>query len=1137
MSEPRARRSSFAPATHADIERALAEGRIGDYVLRGELGRGATAVVYEVERVGGGAPLALKKLHEQVDVSALKREFRLARHLAHPSLVKLHELHDDTFGVYFTMDLVHGVDLMRYADDPTLGTDALRACFRELATAIAHLHAAAVVHGDLKPGNVLVRVDGRPVVVDFGLAHRTDLGARTGLSGTLPYVAPERFRGAPASAGSDWFAFGVMLYRALSGSLPFGADPRATVHAWASGRRCPGPARVRPGGSDLASLALHLLEPDPADRPSAEDALEALGARVRRTSAPTMVGRDEEVRFLTERIARGCRVIAIEGDPGVGKSRLARAALQRTSTSPFVVASTCHPREHVPFNALDGWIAQLLDDAAFEGRRETSYAAARTRLAAHVEGVRGTQAPTSLEGLDAALLAMARAQAGDRPVVLLLDDAQWADEDSVRMIEGLRADERVAFTLLVLSRPVEVRPAALVAPAGDSLVLGRLAGQDLAAIASALDPSLTPATIQRLVAEADGLPVALERHVRRLGSPDDAGVRVEDPMLVAALAAHARALDVEVLAALDPESVLGALDLQDAGIVEFVRTEARFSVQLRHATLGDEALGRLDATARAALHRRLAWAFDLAVPADVESRYAHRAAAGDHGVARELAVESARKAREALAFRRAADRLRYAIAHGHPDSSALRLELAECLAAAGFATEAGEAYLALSRTAGEDAQRLELAAADQLLRAGDVTRGRALLDRCLSHRGVAIPPSLPGRLAVLGRERLRSTRALGGPLAPRRPREDERERLELCWSAGLGLNMVDFLASAVAQARFTALALEEGDADHLTRALAVEYSYRMNAGGPAADAHGERLCALLADLDDGSLTTETCAMRALSLGAGAYFRGDVRRARALVAEARAGFERVLGPTSWEVANCGMYELWCAGALGELDETRVRARELLLLGDQRGDRLYRSCFFGGYSADAWLVGDATDELEDLLVELRRQGESSTIALFLELVARVRLDRYEGDAERAFARLAAGLPRLAAAGIVTTGWFAFVLLAELAATSATLSGARAALARAYALRRLRGLGHPVASALAQAIPAASDARVSPDARGADLIRAADMLEAAGHTFTALGIRQRAAELGDFPRPSWPSSVRNARALANTAAWVPA
>lgn len=217
---------------------------IGAYRVIRLLGKGGMGAVYEVEHVELGTRVALKVFaREHGDVASLRRRFRtegmaLAR-LRHPNLLRVYDLgEDEEKGVlYFAMDLVLGADgVSRTLADVQPGeADAaqLARWYMQLKSVLDYVHAAGVVHRDVKPSNVLIDAKGNAILGDFGISRFVDGELRRELDiestmeaersaahkvmGSVMYIAPEVRRGEKATAAADAYALGVTFYRLLTG--------------------------------------------------------------------------------------------------------------------------------------------------------------------------------------------------------------------------------------------------------------------------------------------------------------------------------------------------------------------------------------------------------------------------------------------------------------------------------------------------------------------------------------------------------------------------------------------------------------------------------------------------------------------------------------------------------------------------------------------------------------------------------------------------------------------------------------------------------------------------------------------------------------------------------------------------------
>jgi tetratricopeptide (TPR) repeat protein len=234
--------------------------RVGRFELVRKLGRGGFGVVYEARDPDLGRAVALKLVRvgdgAGLREDRLLREAEAAARLSHPNVVVLHDLGRSEHGPYLVMELLRGTPLAARLAGGALAPRETVAIASDVAAAIAHAHAAGVVHRDLTPGNVFLCEDGRAKVLDFGLARAFGHGCLA--AGTPGYMAPEQRRGQAEDARTDVFALGVILHRALAGALPF--DPEGELAG-------PAPRLEVPEAPALGALVSRMLSHDPAGRP------------------------------------------------------------------------------------------------------------------------------------------------------------------------------------------------------------------------------------------------------------------------------------------------------------------------------------------------------------------------------------------------------------------------------------------------------------------------------------------------------------------------------------------------------------------------------------------------------------------------------------------------------------------------------------------------------------------------------------------------------------------------------------------------------------------------------------------------------------------------------------------------------
>jgi TolB-like protein len=240
---------------------------IGRFELQHEIGRGGFGVVYEARDTALGRSVAFKLVRggKRMDLQRerLLREAEAAARLSHPNVVTLHDLGTSEHGPYLVLELLRGETLAEVIRRGPAGAREAVDTAMQIATGLAHAHAAGVVHGDITPGNVFVCADGRVKLLDLGLARL--FGSPESAGGTRGYVAPELRTGAPSSERSDVYALGVVLFRMITGHMPYRAD---------DDRERP---RLRLARTPVLADAIErMLASDPGDRP--RDAGEALAA-------------------------------------------------------------------------------------------------------------------------------------------------------------------------------------------------------------------------------------------------------------------------------------------------------------------------------------------------------------------------------------------------------------------------------------------------------------------------------------------------------------------------------------------------------------------------------------------------------------------------------------------------------------------------------------------------------------------------------------------------------------------------------------------------------------------------------------------------------------------------------------------
>jgi len=211
--------------------------RVGVYRLTGEIGRGGMGAIYRAVRDDDELrqEVAVKVIKRGMDSDAVVRRFRQEREilaeLDHPNIAQLLDGGTTEGGVpYFVMEYIDGQALDEYCAERKLGLREKLQLFQGICDAADYAQRRGVVHRDIKPGNILISRDGVPKLLDFGIAKllRPETDGPKTIAGhqvlTPAYASPEQLAGETASATSDVYSLGVVLYELLTGARPFNAD-------------------------------------------------------------------------------------------------------------------------------------------------------------------------------------------------------------------------------------------------------------------------------------------------------------------------------------------------------------------------------------------------------------------------------------------------------------------------------------------------------------------------------------------------------------------------------------------------------------------------------------------------------------------------------------------------------------------------------------------------------------------------------------------------------------------------------------------------------------------------------------------------------------------------------------------------
>ncbi len=936
---------------------------------------------------------------------------------------------------------------------PSLNEPRLRVALRQLVEAVDFLHRAGKVHRDIKPSNILVTAEERVVLLDFGIVTSIEGDNRTitqsrAILGTVEYMAPEQAAGQGVGPEADWYAVGCVLYEALTGSVPFTGSP-IEILLRKQRHMPPRPTEIQPGlPSDLDDLCMQLMQPKPQDRLSAAQILHLVqgvgGAPVAASSPATQpsgaqvfVGRDAELAELMRafnhvKSNRSAVAVVVEGESGVGKSALVRRFSERiraADSSVIVLSGRCYQRETVPYKAVDGvmdslarYLARLSGNQVRALLPRRAWLLAETfpvlrRLAAVGADVSPPVAKVVHPQEQRSRLFEAMRELSSRiaeryPLVLMIDDLQWADADSLSLLaELMRPPDEPSLLLVATMRHVTpgAAPGAgqrsmLAAPDLRMVCLGRLGLEDSQRLVAALLHAQGPrpsVDLDTIVREADGHPLfihELATHTSGPGEAAPAAMSLDDVLRLRmdALSSEARrVLELVVVAGTpvrpttlasaakcEPAEFFRALCSLRAGrFVQPYKTTDEDAIGPYHDRVREALLGALDDAKIREHHLALAEALEASELETPERLAHHWACAGQDARAVVHAIKAAEAAQAALAFDHAADFYRSAletsIKLGDPTRE-LCVHLGDALAQAGRGAEAAAVYLQAAQESSEQtAVLLRRRATEQFFRSGRIDQGMTILRRVLDAVGLGFPQTPLGALCFVVFYRL-VIRLRGLGFRERQEKELDAQtlgRIDICWLGSMGLSHVDTIRGAEFNARGLLFALRAGEPFRLVLTLATEAvhaSYRGRRNAAKADAIFDVASGLAQRLNRSDANIWVTGTR----GIAQYLRGQWKASYENLIQAEAAIIETGTAAFWELQAIRSYIVIVSYMLGRMDEFARRVPRYLTEAVDRGDLYGAVNQRLGLANSAWLVVERTDDaqrmIDDAAGHLSRSG---------------------------------------------------------------------------------------------------------------------------------------------------------------------
>ncbi len=662
----------------------------GRYRLINEIGAGGMGTVFRVEDRLTGRIVTLKRLNHRANLTPgdsqgeeqleLAREFRFLASLRHPNIISVLDYgFDDDHQPYYTMDLQEAAQtLIEAAQQQPLSIQVN--LLVQTLRALAYLHRRGILHRDIKPANVLV-VNNNARLLDFGLsiARETAKEDPHPSAGTLSYLAPELMYGEAPSVASDIYSTGIVAFELMTGEHPFDEQNKlqfmeVATKAAINFEHPQLERRLRP---ILAKMCAREPEARYVSAEAVIDALassldelnltkETVSTRESFLQAATFVGRDVEmVRLMSaaDQLTEGKgSALLLKGESGIGKSRLLEELRTRVMVRSVIVArGQAKTSGGAPFHAWADIVRAL---------------AVRVELGPLQAGVLRTIAPDLGSILKLEPIAPAAVDAGSaqtrlflavealirrlqRPVVLIIEDLQWAGSESVNLFAWLsRASKELPLLLLGSARSDEP----LVLPESidglELLSLSRLGNGHLAALSKAMggveDETVRARLVDLLMRETEGVPFFVVEVMRALAEQAGALDRIGEDALPEKVVAGGlqrivqrrlqrvpdfavpfleraallgREVDLVLMAHMCPglDSERWLSDCENAAIFDAWESRWYFS----HDKLREALVQRLSDAQRRAYHLEIAEALEVQYPDRFEALAHHLGAAGD----------------------------------------------------------------------------------------------------------------------------------------------------------------------------------------------------------------------------------------------------------------------------------------------------------------------------------------------------------------------------------------------------------------------------------------------------------------------------------------------------------------------------
>jgi len=709
------------------------------YRLGEQLGSGGMGTVYRAHDDTLDRDVAVKVLSGSglgtEGRDRLLNEAQAIAKLSHPNIVSVFDAGEEDSTPYIVMEVIEGASLH---DRPPEDMQGIVNVAAQVCAALEHAHSHGVVHRDLKPENVLIADDGTAKLMDFGIARSvaSRMTSEGEIVGTVFYLAPEIALGQDFDGRADLYSLGVMLYELTTGELPFAqGDPLTVISQHIHASVVPPRAKNEAVPPRLDNLILELMEKSPENRPASagevqkilerSDLLdpEAEGVKeiavMRRIARGRFVGREQELMDATglwnKALAGEGQLLLISGEPGIGKTRLIRELSTHVEvTGGRSLIGECESEGGAPYAPFAQIVRKSLRQGAENGFELPEFVLGDLlELAPDLKPYYPDVPPNpklepeaEQQRLFENVVAFCQAISEHSPLMLVIEDAHWADSGSLSLLRYLAGSPRNQRTLLAATyREVELDEARPFHEAllelnrkrlGTRLKLKRFDEQqsrDL--LAAVFDEEITPEFLDAIYAETEGNPFFIEEVCKalvesgqvfhtedgwdRLGIEEieiPQSVRVaiqsrvskfpeeyQDTLNLAAILG--REFDFDTLAEasdLDEDTLIEALETaEDAQLIEEISGAGGATFSFVHALIPTTLAEGVRTLRRRRLHKRAAAAIEVTRPEDYEDLAHHHEEAGNEEQARHYYTKAGERASAAFANQEAEDHFRAAL--------------------------------------------------------------------------------------------------------------------------------------------------------------------------------------------------------------------------------------------------------------------------------------------------------------------------------------------------------------------------------------------------------------------------------------------------------------------------------------------